>query len=92
MCAQSCTYKEFGKELRALECHEVGFGAGNWQRAGVGSSGVLGVCCHQAAPADYFKMKCFGAIASLGNLAEHLSLFIAPLVLIRNYRGVVWLH
>lgn len=79
MCAQSCTYKEFEKELRALECHEVGFGAGSWQRAVVGSSGVLDVCCHQAAPADYFKMKCFGAIASLGNLAEHASHLITPL-------------
>lgn len=36
------------------------------------------VCCHLAASADYFKTKPFGAIASLGNLAEHSSRFIAP--------------
>ena len=50
------------------------------------------MCCHLAAPVDYFKIKCFGAIASLGNLAEHSSRVIAPLVLIRNCMGVVWLH
>lgn len=36
------------------------------------------VCCHLAASADYFRTKPFGAIASLGNLAEHSSHFIAP--------------
>lgn len=46
------------------------------------------VCCHLAAYADYFKTKPFGAIASLGNLAEHSSRFIAP-VLIRHCMGVV---
>lgn len=53
------------------------------------------VCCHLAASADYFKMKPFGAIASLGNLAEHSSHFIPTPpnpVLIRHCMGVVWLH
>lgn len=53
------------------------------QEQGIGSEQTQGavvycVCCHLAAPTDYFKMKRFDAIASLGNLAEHSSRFIDP--------------
>lgn len=61
-------------------------GVGSWQR--VAAMGYC-VCCHLAVPVDYFKIKYFGTIASLGNLAERSSHFIAPLVLIRNCVKVV---
>ena len=51
-------------------------GIGSWQR--VAAVGYC-VCCHLAVPVDYFKIKYFGTIASLGNLAERSSHFIAPL-------------
>lgn len=41
VCAQSCTYKEF-EELRALECHGLELGVGNWQQGG--AMGCC-VCC-----------------------------------------------
>lgn len=88
VCAQSCTYKEF-EELGALECHGLKLGVGNWQRGG--AMGCC-ACCHLAVSVDYFKIQYFGTIASLGNLAECSSHFIAPLVLIRNCVRVVWLH
>lgn len=47
----------------------------------------MGCCAWYSNPGSLcglFKIKYFGTIASLGNLAERSSHFIAPLVLIRN--------